>query len=112
MPYLLDADWIIDGIAKRRNVHTILEQLIPEGIAVSIITLGEVYERSFRSSNPEAYLKKLRDFLSRCSIINLNDSLMAEFAEVRAMLRRQGKLIPDFDLLIGITESSLSGVIE
>jgi hypothetical protein len=48
MPYLLDTDWIINALARRRDADTILRELIPEGIAISIITRGDL------SSNPVA----------------------------------------------------------
>ena len=44
-----------------------------------------------------------RQFLSPYRVLNLTDPIMERFAEVRSFLRRRGKLIPDFDLLIGAT---------
>ncbi len=51
MSYLVDTDWIIDGIAGIGNARTILERLSPNGLAVSIITLGELYEGAYASDN-------------------------------------------------------------
>lgn len=103
MAYLLDADWIIRALAGRPSAAETLNRLAGLGIAVSLITVGEVYEGAFKSANPQAHLESFREFLHPFRILNLNDQIMEQFAETRALLRRQGNLIPDFDLLVGIT---------
>lgn len=103
MSYLLDADWIINALAGRKDAIDTIRQLSPHGIAISLVTIGEIYEVAFNSSNPEAYISSLRDFILPFRKIDLNDPIMEKFAEVRSNLRRTGKLIPDFDILIGVT---------
>ena len=42
--YLLDTNWIVDILnGQEKAIHTVLE-LAPAGLAVSIITYGELYE--------------------------------------------------------------------
>jgi tRNA(fMet)-specific endonuclease VapC len=103
MAYLIDADWIINAIAQKRQADTILDTLIPAGISISIITLAEVYERAFGSPNPEAYLDTLRQFISNFQLLTIDEAIITKFAEVRSTLRRQGRIIPDFDILVGVT---------
>ena len=81
----------------------VLKQLHVEDIAISYITVGEIYEGAFRFANPQAHLKTFRQFLTQFSLLSLNDPIMERFAELRSLLRRQGKLIADFDLLLGAT---------
>jgi tRNA(fMet)-specific endonuclease VapC len=43
MPYLLDRNWGIDALAGRSRAIAPLELLSSQSIAVSVITLAEVY---------------------------------------------------------------------
>jgi|SRR5215213_2701213 len=100
---LLDTDWVIQALANRQPALGTLERLAGSRIYVSYITLGEVYERAFTSTNPQAYLVSFRYFLGFYRLLGLNDPIMERFAETRALLRRRGELIADFDLLIAAT---------
>ena len=101
--YLLDTDWIIQALARREPAARTLERLTGSRVYVSYVTLGEVYERAFRFANPQAHLVGFRHFLSAYRLLDLDDALMERFAETRALLRRRGQRIADFDLLIAAT---------
>lgn len=103
MPYILDADWVIQALAGRAQARNILDRLAPEPIAISIVTIGEIYEGAFNSSNPQAHLNSFREFLRPFVILNLSDPIMERFAEIRSSLRRRGEIISDFDILLGAT---------
>ncbi len=103
MAYLLDTDWSIQAMAARRQAVAVLDRLTGQQITVSIVTVGEIYEGAFGSTNPEARLVRYRWFLSRFRVLPLTDAIMEQFAELRAFLRRRGLLIPDFDLIIAVT---------
>jgi predicted nucleic acid-binding protein len=45
MTYLIDTDWVIDHLNHIEHVTRRLEELAPEGLALSIISLAELYER-------------------------------------------------------------------
>lgn len=103
MAYILDAAWVINALAGRRRADAILSQLAPEGITISYITVGEVYEGAFSFPDPEHHLTTFRQFLSPFRILGVNDPIMERFAEIRSFLRRQGGLISDFDILLAAT---------
>jgi predicted nucleic acid-binding protein len=103
MAYLLDADWVIQAQVGRQHAVSTLSRLAGQRIAISIVTVGEIYEGAFRSSNPQAELEEYRRFLSRFLVLSLTDAVMEQFAEMRAFLRRRGQLIADFDLIAAIT---------
>jgi predicted nucleic acid-binding protein len=103
MPYLVDADWAIQALANRAPATETLRRLAPDGLAISWATVGEVYEGAFGFPDPEAHLAVFRRFLQPFRLIGLDDPLMTRFAELRALLRRRGQLLPDFDLLVGAT---------
>jgi predicted nucleic acid-binding protein len=62
MAYLLDSDWVINALAGRRRALSPLERLSSQHIGVSVITLAEVYQQAFESTNPDAYLANFRGF--------------------------------------------------
>jgi len=103
LSYLVDTDWIIDGLAGMPAALTWFDEHRDEGLAVSIVTLGEVYEGAFISPDPEAHIASFQEFLALFTILPLTDAIVQHFARLRAMLRRQGNLIPDLDLLIAAT---------
>ena len=73
-------------------------------VAVSYITIGEIYEVAFTYANPHVHLSSFRQFLAPYKLLSLNDPIMEQFAELRSYLRRRGELISDFDLLIAATD--------
>lgn len=52
MKYLIDTDWIIDHLSGIEKVEKKLEELAPEGLALSIVSVAEVYEGVFYSRHP------------------------------------------------------------
>jgi predicted nucleic acid-binding protein len=102
MAYLLDSDWVINALAGRRRAVSPLERLSAAHIGISVISLGEVYQQAFASTNPDAYLGTFRTF-APFRIIPVTEPIAVRFAEIRAHLTRRGELIPDFDMLIAAT---------
>ena len=47
MKYLIDTDWVIDHPSGIEKVEKKLEELAPEGLALSIVSVAEVYEGVF-----------------------------------------------------------------
>ncbi len=103
MQYLLDADWVINALARKRGADRIITELSPAGIAIAITTVGEIYEGAFGSPDPAAHLRSLRTFLSPFPVIPPDDAIIERFAQIRSDLRRQGQLISDFDILAAAT---------
>jgi tRNA(fMet)-specific endonuclease VapC len=103
MAYLLDSDWLINALAGRRRAVSPLERLSAQYIGVSVITLAEVYQQAFESTNPDAYLTSFRRFIAPFRTILVTEPIAVRFAEIRALLTRRGELISDFDMLIAAT---------
>jgi tRNA(fMet)-specific endonuclease VapC len=98
--YLIDTDWIIHYLLGAGSIKEELRRLRPEGLAISVISLAEVYEGVFYSRDPEASRKGFDEFLENVSILNVEEDICQVFAEERGKLRKKGNLIGDFDLLI------------
>lgn len=103
MHYLLDTDWAISYLNQHPATVQHLDALRPEGIAVSIVSLAELFEGTTGSNDPDRREKALTDFLEPFAIINLDVPICRLFGTERARLRAMGTLIPDMDLLIGAT---------
>jgi tRNA(fMet)-specific endonuclease VapC len=103
MAYLLDSDWVIHALAGHSRILSALERLSSHHIGVSVITLAEVYQQAFESTNPDAYLATYRGFIAPFRVIPVTEPIAVRFAEIRALLTRRGELIADFDMLIAAT---------
>jgi predicted nucleic acid-binding protein len=108
--YLVDSDWLIDAFLGVPSAVDRLAQLRTDGLAVSIISYGELFEGALGAPDPATELARFRRFLARLTLLGLDDATMERFARLRAGLRRRGELIPDLDLLIAATalESDLT----
>jgi tRNA(fMet)-specific endonuclease VapC len=103
MEYLLDTSWIIEVLAGREETVRHHKNLNLASVAVSHVSMGEIYEVAFNYANPHAHLSSFRQFLAPYTMLSLNEPIMEKFAEVRAHLRRRGQIISDFDILLGAT---------
>jgi len=103
MKYLIDTDWVIDHLSGIEKIKKKLEELAPEGLALSVVSLAELYEGVFYSRNPEKSEKTLKEFLPGISIIGIDEETCRIFGKERGRLRKKGEIIGDFDLLIAST---------
>jgi tRNA(fMet)-specific endonuclease VapC len=102
--YLLDTDWVVDILTgQEKAIHTAVE-LAPAGLAISIITYGELYEGAAFARDPEPALSGLQSFLKGKPILPLTQPVMERFAQIRGSLPRMVRQqIGDLDILIAAT---------
>lgn len=103
MKYLVDSDWVIDYLTGKQYAITFLSSLAKEGFAISLITLGEIYEGIYYGRDPQRSEEGFRKFLRGVTVLPLNRSIMQRFGYIRGDLRHKGQLIGDPDLLIAAT---------
>lgn len=102
--YLVDTDWVIHYLNNHSAIRSRLEGLSAKGhLAVSILTLAELYEGLAGAHRPDEDEQGLKDFLAGVSVLDVDDQTCRIFAQERGRLRKTGKLIGDFDLMIGAT---------
>jgi len=77
--YLVDTDWAIHYLNDHPAISQRLDELKLEGLALSVVSIAELYEGVYYSTDPIGNAQDLQDFLGGVSIIG------------------------DFDLLIGAT---------
>jgi tRNA(fMet)-specific endonuclease VapC len=102
--YLLDTHWIVDVLnGQETAIKTILE-LASSGLALSIITYGELYEGAAFAHDPQPALAGLHSFLKGKAILPLTTAVMERFAQIRGSLPRSiRQQIGDLDMLIAAT---------
>jgi tRNA(fMet)-specific endonuclease VapC len=101
--YLVDTDWVINYLRAQPAIVSRLGELQPQGLALSIISLAELYEGVFYSRDPDGDGQDLADFLRGVTVLGIDADIAQLFGRERGRLRAAGMLIGDFDLLIGAT---------
>lgn len=104
MNYLIDTDWVIDYLKGRRPTVETVTRLAADGIAMSLITYGEVYEGILLGRDPKRHEQGFLAFLrTPIAVLPPNKPIMKRFGQIRGQLRQTGQLIGDFDILIAAT---------
>jgi tRNA(fMet)-specific endonuclease VapC len=101
--YLVDTDWVIHYLKGRRPFVERLQALRGQGLAMSVITLGELYEGVYGAAEPDKREQGLKDFLQGVTVLGLDEETCRIFGKERRRLRRVGNLPGDMDLFIGAT---------
>jgi tRNA(fMet)-specific endonuclease VapC len=103
MRYLLDTNQIVYYLRQEQRVVDDLQSRKQEGLAVSVISVAELYEGIFRAIDPEAAEQVLRNFLSEVTVLPVDEEIGRVFGQERARLRQVGLIMSDLDLLIAAT---------
>jgi tRNA(fMet)-specific endonuclease VapC len=101
--YLVDTDWVIHFLNGNPGIVARLSELFEQGLALSIISVAELYEGVFYSREPENNERVLQEFLAGVSVLGVDDQVCRLFALERGRLRKARRIIGDCDLLIGST---------
>jgi tRNA(fMet)-specific endonuclease VapC len=101
--YLIDTDWIIDYLKGKETVVETVNSVADKGLAVSIISIAELYEGVYNSSSPEDQRKGLQNFLEGVIVLGIEEETADIFGKHKSKLRSQGNLIGNFDILIAST---------
>jgi len=101
--YLLDTDTCIYWLKGRPEVKERLQAVGLVQVAISVITVAELYFGAYNSACVDDNLTRARAFVRQITVLPLDDVTLAAFGRLKAELRRQGQPLPDFDLLISAT---------
>ncbi len=100
---LCDSDWMIDLLGGRDAALRLVGPMLEDGIALSIISVGEVYEGILNGNDAEWNEQRFGELLEQVTVIGLDLPAMRIYGSVRGQLRRTGHLIGENDLLIAAT---------
>ncbi len=103
MKYLVDSDYVADYLGARPSAIQLLSSFAKDDLAISLITYGEIYEGIHFGRDPQKTTDVFQSFLRSVVILAPTQPIMQQFARIRGELRRTGKIIGDFDILIAAT---------
>lgn len=99
---LLDTDVCIEILRKNINVINARDKY-DDNVAISFITVGELYYGAKKSSNPGKNIKLIEEFLITINVIQSDIEIMKRFGELKAYLKINNQLLSDADILIAST---------
>ena len=84
--YLIDTDWVIDFLNGKEETVNKLSSLFDKGLAISVISLSELYEGVYGSENYEKHLASLENFLKGVIILGINEEIAKTFEKLNWLL--------------------------
>ncbi len=105
MPYLVDSNMVIDHLANIPTASALLNSLVAEEIAISIVTYMEAFQGILRSPDPAAAHEKFHAFLAGVLILPFSFAVAQRCARLRKTLKSQNKRVNSraLDLIIAAT---------
>ena len=102
MKYLLDTNICIHFFRGKFDLIETFNEIGIETCAISEITLAELIFGAENSPNPEKNHLLIERFIEQITILPIFNSII-KYGKQKAKLRKKGRIISDFDLLIGCT---------
>ena len=81
MNYLLDTSWVAGHLRSPPQIVSSIQEFHEEGLAVNIVPVAEIYERVFRSNQPDANEESFKDFLSTVTVLDFTGDVARRYEE-------------------------------
>ena len=107
MRYLLDADWTISFLNGRPAAVELISGLLDDGVGLSVITCGEVYEGLLGAAIDPSRVASFEALVEALTLLAPDRTVARRYASLRSALRSSGTLIPDNDLWLAATALTL-----
>ena len=103
--FLIDSDIAIDYRGGNPDIEALVAPLLADGVAISVVTLMEIYQGLLRLPLPTSALAELNTFLGGMGVLPVTRAVAQRCAEIRADLQSRGRSVRPraLDLLIGAT---------
>jgi len=98
--FLLDSNVCIAVLRRKAWALEALASVSLEDVAVSAITVGELYHGAYRSAFPHREVIKVEAFLRPLEILPLGHEEAIQWGRIEALLRTQGNAIEAEDAMI------------
>lgn len=109
--YVLDTDTCIYWLKGEESIRRKVEQVGADSLRTTIITLAELKYGAYYSQKVSENLENIAKFLRKVKVLPLNYDAVDRFGKIKAELRKTGRVIQDFDLLIASITLSHGGVL-
>ena len=106
MKYLLDTNTCVYALKRAPRVLERMRALTPDDVAVSSVTLAELWFGARKSGRPEKTRASVDAFLLPLAILDFDAKAAEEYAEFRLHLESAGTPIGERDLLIASTAAA------
>ena len=100
--YLLDTNIWIHFIKGQFGLNEKVEEVGLHNCYVSIITIGELHFGAANSQRVEENTERINNLFKDVQVVPL-DKVMAVYGTQKAHLKKIGRLVGNFDILIGST---------
>ena len=100
--YLLDSNICIYILRGRKGLRKLLQQKGWDNCCISEMTVAELLYGAACSNDAERNKQEVLSFCNDIQVLPVGD-VLEEYAQQKAMLRKKGTPIDDFDLFIGCT---------
>jgi tRNA(fMet)-specific endonuclease VapC len=101
--HLLDTDFCIAFLRENPLALDRMDEAGWQGVAVSVITVAELFVGARKSNRSSANRNKVQGFISNLAVLPLSTAILERFADIKVELMRRGERLEDFDLLIAAT---------
>jgi len=98
--YLLDTDTCIYWLKGREAVKQNVLAVGYSEIAISVITVAELYFGAYNSTKINEKLAAAEKFIQSLPVLNLSQTSLKYFGQLKADLKQKGTPVANFDLLI------------
>lgn len=102
MKYLIDTNICIHFFRGKFNLYEKFQEIGIENCSISEIKLAELVFGAENSSNPKKNFALIEGFSDQVMIFPIIDAIYI-YGKEKARIMSQGKMISDFDLMIGCT---------
>lgn len=103
MQYLLDSDWAIQILNGIKPAELRVQELRPLGVAISAVSVGEIFDGVFGARDPIQREAALLDLLEHHEVLPVDATVARIFGRERRRLRLIGLPIDSMDILIAAT---------
>jgi tRNA(fMet)-specific endonuclease VapC len=104
---------ICSYILKKRPqaVKARFEELEPDELCISAVTLAELYYGAARHPRGEAIRKEIDDFAARLSVVAWDKTAADHYGTIRTVLEKKGTPIGAMDMLIAAHARGIKAVL-
>lgn len=100
MRYLLDTNICIYFLRQNDKIVDRIASLSSQDLAISCFTLTELLYGAYNSDYVNKNLERVRFIENTIEVMPFNRKAVENYAVIKSELKKHGKLIDDFDILI------------
>jgi tRNA(fMet)-specific endonuclease VapC len=101
--FLLDSTWLVEYLRGNARYVQAIQERRTAGLAMSVVTLAELFSGVARSTDREKAEREVRRILSEVQVLGLDEAVARAWGEEDARLTLAGQKIGDLDLFIAAT---------